>query len=177
VEYEVIRKKTHSSSKVLNSFKLPCDEDSLSKLDWSGVTESQPPLFSYDVGSKDSPSGGHNKENTSDLGLSEESPGKADISGDHEWLENIGMSPQKSAKLRRYKSTGSASNLASEASLIRPDLDDVAAVLVKGSQVQTLYNLLQSSRVCRSIAGPHANIPPTLISSSPFLHAQLQTLK
>ncbi|RCN33584.1 hypothetical protein ANCCAN_20584 [Ancylostoma caninum] len=175
VEYEVIRKKTQSSSKVLTSFKLPCDEDSLSKLDWSGVTESQPPLFSYDIGLKSSPNESHNKENTSDLGLSEESPGKADISGDHEWLENIGMSPRKSAKLRRYKSTGSASNLASEASLNRPDLDDVAAVL--GSQVQTLYNLLQSSRVCRSIAGPHANIPPTLISSSPFLHAQLQNLK
>lgn len=29
------------------------------------------------------------------------SPAKGDISGDHEWLENIGMSPRKSAKLRR----------------------------------------------------------------------------
>ncbi|KHJ96134.1 hypothetical protein OESDEN_03914 [Oesophagostomum dentatum] len=72
---------------------------------------------------------------------------------------------------------GSMTNLAADAPHNKQDGGDVAAVLVKGSEVQTLYNLLQSSRVCRSIAGPYANIPPTLISSAPFLHAHLQTLK
>ncbi|EYC22828.1 hypothetical protein Y032_0016g2974 [Ancylostoma ceylanicum] len=73
VEYEVIKKKTHSSTKTFTSFKLQCDEDSTSNLEWSGVTESQPPLFSYDVASKDSPHESHNKENNSDVGHSEES--------------------------------------------------------------------------------------------------------
>ncbi|VDM55875.1 unnamed protein product [Angiostrongylus costaricensis] len=49
--------------------------------------------------------------------------------------------------------------------------------MTSGAEVQTLYNLLQSSRICRSIAGPHANLPPTLIAAQPFLYAQMQALK
>ncbi|KAK5965308.1 hypothetical protein GCK32_016621, partial [Trichostrongylus colubriformis] len=145
----------------------------MSNFDWHGITQSQPPRFSYEKESVDT---SQNKENLSSESDSDKSPGKADMSGDHEWLDNIGMSPRKSAKLKRYKSLGSSSNL-SDAGQSKSDFEDVAAVLVKGSDVQTLYNLLQSSRVCRSIAGPHAKLPPTLTAAQPFLFAQMQTLK
>ncbi|CAJ0606235.1 unnamed protein product [Cylicocyclus nassatus] len=177
IEYEVISKKTKRNSKTFTS--LLASDDSKSTFDFSGMTESQPPLFSYETSTKADSSFNENKENKLNTGISssDESPNKADISGDHDWLEEIDISPKKASKLKRYKSLGSMANLSNDASFAKPDVIDAVAVLVKGSDVQTLYNLLQSSRVCRSIAGPHANIPPTLISSSPFLYSQLQTLK
>ncbi|KAK6736095.1 hypothetical protein RB195_019025 [Necator americanus] len=168
IEYEVVRKKTTSSDKTFTSFQ-PLDEKSCSN-DGLQCNECN------DVESVNMPSSSGTQKNASaiDSGVS---PEKADVSGDNEWLENIGMSPGNTAKLKRYKSIGSASNVANDIALTRTSVDDAAAILVKGSHVQTLYNLMQTSKVCRSIIGPHANIPPTLLSSSPFLYAQLQTLK
>ncbi|WKX93785.1 hypothetical protein Q1695_011225 [Nippostrongylus brasiliensis] len=174
VGFEVIRRKNRQSTKPSTSFKIGADEESMPGFDWGGVTQSQPPIF-FDRASSNQPTS-DDKENAAKHSDSDESPAKGDLSGDHEWLENIGMSPRNTAKLKRYKSLGSSSNLASDVSHSNPDLEDVVAVLVKGAEVQTLYNLLQSSRVCRSIAGPHANLPPTLIAAQPFLHAEMHSL-
>uniref|UniRef100_A0A7I4Y563 DNA repair-scaffolding protein n=1 Tax=Haemonchus contortus TaxID=6289 RepID=A0A7I4Y563_HAECO len=173
IEFEVLRRKTRSKARTSASFKFPTDGDSRLDFDWQGVTQSQPPLFSNEQKSLDR---SEDKENTTNGSDSDKSPEKADSSGDHEWLETIGMSPRKSAKLKRYKSLGSSSNLA-DIGQSKLDFEEVAAVLVKGADLQTLYNLLQSSRVCRSIAGPHAKLPPTLTAAQPFNFAQLLSLK
>ncbi|KHJ96132.1 hypothetical protein OESDEN_03912 [Oesophagostomum dentatum] len=70
-------------------------------MDWLGVTESQPPLFTCDMLSTSEANSSHNKENASSEERSDESPNKADVSGDHEWLENIDISPRKASKLKR----------------------------------------------------------------------------
>ncbi|XGW10685.1 hypothetical protein V3C99_012299 [Haemonchus contortus] len=173
IEFEVLRRKTRSRARTSASFKFSTDGDSRLDFDWQGVTQSQPPPFSNEQKSLDS---SEDKENTTNGSDSDKSPEKADSSGDHEWLETIGMSPRKSAKLKRYKSLGSSSNLA-DIGQSKLDFEEVAAVLVKGADLQTLYNLLQSSRVCRSIAGPHAKLPPTLTAAQPFHFAQLLSLK
>lgn len=47
----------------------------------------------------------------------------------------------------------------------------------EGASLQSLFNLLQNSKITRSIAGVHANLPPTLIASEPFLFGQMLPLK
>ncbi|KAJ1346054.1 hypothetical protein KIN20_000733 [Parelaphostrongylus tenuis] len=178
VVYELIRRK-HRFKNTKSSEKLRSTrhKDSKSSLDSTG-SQSLPPSFSFE--SKTAADGSqedHDKENIASQTHSDGSPEKADLSGDHEWLENIGMSPRNTAKLKRYKSLGATSKLNDEDSQSNPGVEEVAGVLVKGAEVQTLYNLLQSSRICRSIAGPHANLPPTLVAAQPFLYAQMNALK
>ncbi|VDO43677.1 unnamed protein product [Haemonchus placei] len=129
VEFEVLRRKTRSRARTSASFKFSTDGDSRLDFDWQGVTQSQPPPFSNE---RKSPDNSEDKENTTNGSDSDRSPEKADSSGDHEWLETIGMSPRKSAKLKRYKSLGSSSNLA-DVGQSKLDFEEVAAVLVKKS--------------------------------------------
>ncbi|KAE9417565.1 hypothetical protein Angca_008278, partial [Angiostrongylus cantonensis] len=177
IEYEHIRRKDRLNNKSSASFKLKPAEDSRFSFDSVCVTESQPPLFSFGSEMLDGSQANLDKENIASQTYSDGSPEKADLSGDHEWLENIGMSPRNTAKLARYKSLGTMYKFNDDDSQSSPGADEVVGVLIKGAEVQTLYNLLQSSRICRSIAGPHANLPPTLIAAQPFLHAQMQALK
>ncbi|KJH49462.1 hypothetical protein DICVIV_04399 [Dictyocaulus viviparus] len=150
IEYEILRKKKVTNMKLSPEFKIDRGEDSKLGFDSFDVTQSQPPMFSFE---------------------------KADLSGDHEWLENIDMSPRNTAKLKRYKSLGATCRLNKDDSQLKTCSEEVVGVMIKGSEVQTLYNLLQSSRIGRSITGPHANLPPTLIAAQPFVYSQMHTLK
>uniref|UniRef100_A0A914RXN2 Uncharacterized protein n=1 Tax=Parascaris equorum TaxID=6256 RepID=A0A914RXN2_PAREQ len=41
---------------------------------------------------------------------------------------------------------------------------------------QAFFNLVNTSKICHPIIGPHAGLPPTLLSTKPFLHSALCTL-
>ncbi|VDP45010.1 unnamed protein product [Heligmosomoides polygyrus] len=93
-----------------------------------------------------------------------------------ECFDQLFLSWKKGDRRSFYMSCSSFTVLFTKASL-DDSVGEVNHSLKLVTDVQTLYNLLQSSRVCRSIAGPHANLPPTLSASQPFLYAQMQTLR
>jgi hypothetical protein len=49
--------------------------------------------------------------------------------------------------------------------------------LIKGGDVQALFNFLLNSKTCVSNSGPLTGIPPTLLSPTTFVGATLQKIK
>uniref|UniRef100_A0A8R1E0A0 Uncharacterized protein n=1 Tax=Caenorhabditis japonica TaxID=281687 RepID=A0A8R1E0A0_CAEJA len=89
-----------------------------------------------------------------------DSPTKAN----QKWLDDIGVSPRQLKSSKRKLATTMA------------DQDGISCLLVKGSAVQSLYNMLMSSDFVHEKTGPYTKVPPTLISPAPFLYGQLLSL-
>ncbi|CAI4233375.1 unnamed protein product [Auanema sp. JU1783] len=167
IEYELCQWKKRRLSKTTLKFEDALEGDELSLLSEESCDSASKSRFSAT---------GDEKENSEGKALSsdsDESPTKKKSGEDHDWLNDVGVSPKNTLKFRRHKSMTSNSS----SSRSKDETDETSAVLVTGSSVQTLYNFIQTEKVCRSIAGPHANLPPTLIASKPFLHGQLKSLK
>ncbi|MFH4978285.1 hypothetical protein AB6A40_004994 [Gnathostoma spinigerum] len=158
------------------------EDDSMSV----NLTASQPPFIHlHKEQSLNDTSCSPNKK----VNFESESPSKLDTSGNEienaEWLKDIGISPRSTLKLKRHFSIGDEAarfgRQASNHSLINDGLnisDYTRSVvsITNPSSIQALFNLLNSSKICRSLIGPQGGLPPTLIASQPFLHSSLQSL-
>uniref|UniRef100_A0A915BU04 Uncharacterized protein n=2 Tax=Parascaris univalens TaxID=6257 RepID=A0A915BU04_PARUN len=117
-----------------------------------------------------------------------ESPNKLNGSDDSDnmtWLKEIGMSPASTRRLTKHLSMSSmsvrsAGNSESESfSSNMPFGDDSGkstVIISEPSSIQAFFNLVNTSKICHPIIGPHAGLPPTLLSTKPFLHSALCTL-
>lgn len=88
----------------------------------------------------------------------------------NEWLEEIGLDT------KQIKVSTATRNQIQE-SMETLDNKPNSTVLVKGGDVQGLFNFLLNSKICFSNSGPMCGIPPTLLAPSCFLGATLQKLK
>ncbi|PAV72313.1 hypothetical protein WR25_17922 [Diploscapter pachys] len=94
---------------------------------------------------------------------------------DDVWLNDIGISPNNAAKLKKKLFRKAKSSTTSLKKLDNEENELIASIV--GSSVQTLYNILQTSKIVRPIAGVHANLPPTLIAAQPFVFSHMLSLK
>ncbi|VDM27771.1 unnamed protein product [Toxocara canis] len=119
----------------------------------------------------------------------EESPNKLDRSDDSDnvaWLKDIGMSPASTRRLTKHLSMSSMSVRSGGSSdsgrslpggtLLGDDGGKSTVVISEPSSIQALFNLFNTSKICRPVTGPHAGLPPTLLSAQPFLHSTLSSL-
>lgn len=92
-----------------------------------------------------------------------------------EWLEQIGLNSTvnfKASVLQRNSKDKQKS------SLLNLDNRPKSTLLFnQGSDVQALFNFLLNSKSCMSNSGPLTGVPPTLISPTPFIGANLQKIK
>lgn len=118
----------------------------------------------------------------------EDSPNKLNGSGDSDnmaWLKEIGMSPASTRRLTKHlsmssmsvRSAGSSESGSFSSSMAFGDDSGKSTVIIsEPSSIQAFFNLINTSKICRPIIGPHAGLPPTLLSAKPFLHSALCTL-
>lgn len=148
------------------------------------VTQSQPPILGRrEPSNTEGPvvfCGGDSDE--------DESPSKHNTSNESDnatWLKDIGFSPVSAFKLTRQSSVSSFSNrsgssvdsgLNGSRSSLNDDGRKSAVVVTDPASIQALFNLINTSRICRPMTGPQAGLPPTLLALQPFLLSTLKSL-
>lgn len=121
-----------------------------------------------------------------------ESDAEQDISGDSDnatWLQEIGVSPKLKKRLTKNLSFSSVNERSlmdsamaemtqhSMTHLSSPsDVSKTVVLITEPSSIQALFNFLNESKACHPTTGPSAGLPPTLLSSEPFLHSTLKSL-
>ena len=92
-----------------------------------------------------------------------------------EWLEQIGLNSTvnfKASVLQR-----NSKNMQKNSLINFDNRPKSTLVFNQGSDVQALFNFLLNSKSCVSNSGPLTGVPPTLISPTPFIGANLQKIK